>query len=72
MVPQLGILVGFVNESRPFRCRCAAVKRSRVAAVKVKKMLAIADRVNQKSLLDHEFSRQLTGWAKVKSVAVAQ
>ena len=48
------------------------MKRSRVAAVKVKKMLAIADRVNQKSLLDHEFSRQLTGWAKIKSVAVAQ
>jgi hypothetical protein len=72
MVPQLGILVGFVNESRQSRGGCAALERPRVAAVKVKNMLAMMDRVNQKSLLDHEFSRRLTARAKIKSVAVAQ
>jgi hypothetical protein len=35
-------------------------------------MLAMVDRVNQKSLLDHEFSRRLADRAKIKSVAVAQ
>ena len=44
----------------------------RVAVIKVNKMLAMVDRVNQKSLLDHEFSRQLAVRAKIKSVAVAQ
>jgi hypothetical protein len=35
----------------------------RVAAVKVKKMLAMVDRVNPKSLLDHEFSGQSEIWS---------
>jgi hypothetical protein len=71
MIPQSDNLVGFVDDPGPFHGDCTAMELPRFVAVKVNKMLGMADRVNKNSLLDHEFSRRLGALAKFKSVTAA-
>src|SRR5262249_41220052 len=71
-LPQLGKSVGFLNDSRQSDRSCTAMERPRVAAVKVKNMLAMTVRVNPKTLLDHEFSGQPAVRDLVNPVALAQ